>query len=114
MADKRSEKLKAAAIQYAVDYPTSYGKGYKRVDLRKAYIAGAESREPEIGKLEGRLEDERMEYIELENFMNNKVNEAKGIIEKLLHYMNPIIAIKSEEDRNKAISEAEEFLSRKE
>ena len=67
-----------------------------------------------IAKLEAKLEDERMEYIELENLMNNKVNEAKGIIEKLLYYSNPMNAIKYEEDWKKAISEAEEFLSRKE
>ena len=35
------EQIKQKGIKYACDYPTSYGKGYKRVDLRKAYIAGA-------------------------------------------------------------------------
>lgn len=35
------EELKKEAIKYAVDYPTAFGRGYKRVDLRVAYIAGA-------------------------------------------------------------------------
>ena len=46
------KELKKEAIQYAVDYPTSYGKGYKHKDLRVAYLAGAEPREKRISKLE--------------------------------------------------------------
>lgn len=45
-------ELKKEAIQYAVDYPTSYGKGYKHKDLRIAYLAGAEPREKRITELE--------------------------------------------------------------
>lgn len=45
-------ELKQEAIQYAVDYPTSYGKGYKHKDLRIAYLAGAEPREKQIAELE--------------------------------------------------------------
>lgn len=46
------KELKKEAIQYAVDYPTSYGKGYKHKDLRIAYLAGAEPREKRIAELE--------------------------------------------------------------
>ena len=46
------EELKKEAIKYAVDYPTNYGKGYKRKDLRLAYLAGAEPREKRIADLE--------------------------------------------------------------
>lgn len=42
------EELKKEAIKYAVDYPTSYGKGYKRKDIRTAYLASAEPREKQI------------------------------------------------------------------
>ena len=35
-----TEELKQKGIKFACEYPTSYGKGYNRVDLRKAYIAG--------------------------------------------------------------------------
>ena len=37
----------------------------------------------ENGKLEGLLEDEKMEYIELENFKNNEIDEIRKEIEKL-------------------------------
>ena len=50
------EELKKEAIKYAVDYPTSYGKGYKHKDLRIAYLAGAEPREKRIAELERKLE----------------------------------------------------------
>lgn len=46
------EELKEEAIKYAVDYSTSYGKGYKHKDLRIAYLAGAEPREKRIEELE--------------------------------------------------------------
>lgn len=38
------EALKKQAIKYAANYPTSYGKGYKRKDLRTAFIAGHKAR----------------------------------------------------------------------
>ena len=38
---KYATELKQEAIQYACDYPFN-PKGYKRVDIRKAYIAGGE------------------------------------------------------------------------
>ncbi len=50
------EELKKEAIKYAVDYPTSYGKGYKHKDLRIAYLAGAEPREKQIANLEAQIE----------------------------------------------------------
>ena len=50
------EELEKEAIKYAVDYPTSYGKGYKHKDLRIAYLAGAEPREKEIAELEAQIE----------------------------------------------------------
>ena len=37
----------------------------------------------ENGKLEGFLQDEKMEYFELENFKNNEINEIKKENEKL-------------------------------
>lgn len=46
------EELTREAVKYAVDYPTSYGKGYKHKDLRIAYLAGAEPREKRIAELE--------------------------------------------------------------
>ena len=42
------EELKKEAIKYAVDYPSSCGKGYMHKDLRIAYLAGAEPREKQI------------------------------------------------------------------
>lgn len=50
------EELKKEAIQYAVDYPTSYGKGYKHKDLRIAYLAAAEPREKRIAELKAQIE----------------------------------------------------------
>ena len=83
------EELKKEAIKFAVGYPTSYGKGYKHKDLRIAYLAGAEPREKRIeeldkenGKLEGKLADLQSEYVELENFKNNEVNELKAQLTK--------------------------------
>lgn len=43
-----TEELKQKGIKYACEYPTSYGKGYKRVDIRKAYIAGYEEATKEL------------------------------------------------------------------
>ena len=51
------EELKKEAIKFAVDYPTSYGKGYKHKDLRIAYLAGAELREKRIEELEAQIEE---------------------------------------------------------
>lgn len=58
------EKLKEEAIKYAVDYPTSYGKGYKHKDLRIVHLAGAEPREKRIADLERKLEQTEKDLID--------------------------------------------------
>ena len=73
-----TEKLKREGIKYACDYPTSYGKGYKRVDLRKAYIAGAEPREKKIAKLEEQITKWKEDYIALENLKDNQIEKMKS------------------------------------
>lgn len=58
--------------------------------LERAYICGRRKSEERIekldkenGKLEGKLADLQSEYVELENFHNNEVNELKAQIEEL-------------------------------
>ena len=58
------EELKKEAIQYAIDYPTSYGNGYKHKDLRIAYLAGAEPREKRIAELKQQIEKMKHDVIE--------------------------------------------------
>lgn len=47
--------------------------------------------EKENGKLEGFLEDERMEYYELENFKNNEIKELKDKSKKIILRMIDIL-----------------------
>lgn len=75
------DEMKKEAIQYAIDYPTSYGKGYKHKDLRIAYLAGAEPREKRIAELEKELKAEK-EYSatlrkEIDEFTNSHTLCAK-------------------------------------
>ena len=76
--------LKQKGIKYACEYPTSYGKGYKRVDLRKAYIAGAESRQPEIDNLSKHI-------LELQKDKGESVDEnrkARKLLKEFLDFAN--------------------------
>lgn len=75
------EELKKEAIKYAVDYPTSYGKGYKHKDLRIAYLTSAEPREKRIAELEQKIES-------LEN--NSSLHE--GILWNDIHNQDKKIA----------------------
>ena len=75
------EELKKEAIQYAVDYPTSYGKGYKHKDLRIAYLAGAEPREKRIAELEAQIV--KMQCCENCAFFKDKTYEICHNIKKL-------------------------------
>lgn len=89
------EELKKEAIKFAVDYPTSYGKGYKHKDLRIAYLAGAEPREERIEELE-KENAELKEKLKPENclkllakdgyvkFTSDQLTHAKEIIREYI------------------------------
>lgn len=73
----------------------------------------------ENGKLEGFLEDEKMEYYELENFKNNEIKELKDktkkIIKELMWFCKDYTTIGiPEENRSinskKVYKQAEDFL----
>lgn len=73
----------------------------------------------ENGKLEGFLEDEKMEYYELENFKNNEIKELKDktkkIIKELMYFCKDYTTIGiPEENRSinskKVYKQAEDFL----
>lgn len=71
------EELKKEAIKYAVNYPTSYGKGYKHKDLRIAYLAGAEPREKQI-----QIDAEQIRALQKQNGELTDENERlKGDLE---------------------------------
>ena len=73
------EELKKEAIKYAVDYPTSYGKGYKHKDLRIAYLTGAEPREKQI-----QIDAEQIRALQKQNGeLTDKVKELEEQIEKM-------------------------------
>ncbi|MBO7123255.1 MAG: hypothetical protein J6V90_08255 [Treponema sp.] len=54
-------------------------KSEREVRVNDDYLKG-------ICELEGKVEDWTSEYYELENFMNNKLSEAKKIIKELLDF----------------------------
>ena len=66
--------------------------------------------EKENGKLEGFLEDERMEYYELENFKNNEIKELKDRTKKIIKYLLDYPYHAREEDFMQHIKEIEDFL----
>lgn len=128
------KELKKEAIQYAVDYPTSYGKGYKHKDLRVAYLAGAEPREKRITELEKACNEteelltkqieatykvveennelkEKLEHrncVDCSNHGSNiKLLKAKKIIKTLLRLWNNVM---TKETVKALITEAEQFL----
>ena len=73
------DELKQEAIKYAVDYPTSYGKGYKHKDLRVAYLAGAEPREKQIIE----LEQEKCELLGLIQGKDKVIKDLEAQIERM-------------------------------
>lgn len=64
----------------------------------------------ENGKLEGFLEDEKMEYYELENFKNNEIKELKDKTKKIIEYLLDYPYHAREEDFIQHIKETEDFL----
>ena len=64
----------------------------------------------ENGKLEGFLEDEKMEYYELENFKNNEIKELKDKTKKIIEYLLEYPYHAREEDFMQHIKEIEDFL----
>ena len=64
----------------------------------------------ENGKLEGSLEDEKMEYYELENFKNNEIKELKDKAKKIIEYLLDYPYHAREEDFIQHIKEVEDFL----
>lgn len=64
----------------------------------------------ENGKLEGFLEDEKMEYYELENFKNNEIKELKDKTKKIIEYLLDYPYYAREEDFMQHIKETEDFL----
>ncbi len=68
----------------------------------------------ECGKLEGKIQDWTSEYYELENFMNNKLDEAKEIIKDLLGLKSSISSTKDAESRFVVREKAKKFLEAKE
>jgi regulator of replication initiation timing len=64
----------------------------------------------ENGKLEGFLEDEKMEYYELENFKNNEIKELKDKTKKIIEYLLDYPYHTREEDFMQHIKETEDFL----
>ena len=98
------EELKKEAIKYAVDYPSSCGKGYMHKDLRIAYLAGAEPREKQI-----QIDAEQIRALQKQNGeLTDKLTKAKQFIRDFLSvavdYICPI-------DKNYSlIAEAEQFI----
>ena len=78
------EELKKEAIKYAVDYPTSYGKGYKHKDLRIAYLAGAEPREKRIEELENKIADIKANCDFALEGKDVEIKELKEVLKGLL------------------------------
>lgn len=79
-----TEELKKEAVKYAVDYPTSYGKGYKHKDLRIAYLAGALPREKQI-----EIDAEQIRALQKQNGeLTDKVKELEAQIEKMKSCVN--------------------------
>ena len=64
----------------------------------------------ENGKLEGFLEDEKMEYYELENFKNNEIKKLKNKTKKIIEYLLEYPYHAREEDFIQHIKEIEDFL----
>ena len=82
------EELKKEAIKYAVDYHTSYGKGYKHKDLRIAYLAGAEPREKRIEELENKIADIKANCDLAIEGRDVKIKELEQENNKLLDIIN--------------------------
>lgn len=77
------EELEKEAIKYAVDYSTSYGKGYKHKDLRIAYLAGAEPREKQIEIDAEQIRALQKQNGELADELTLTNNECKDMREEL-------------------------------
>ena len=89
-------------------------KSEREVRVNDDYLKGVCEKEAEIGKLEGKVQDWTSEYYELENFMNNKLDEAKKIIKDLLGLKSSISSAKEVERRFVIREKAEKFLEVKE
>ena len=114
------EELEKEAKVFATYYESLFPDEFET--FYKAFLKVAEPREEHIselekenGNLEGKLADWQSEYIELENFKNNEVNElkaqltkAKGIITNLVE---DLAVIDGEQTKElKAVKEAVQFL----
>lgn len=85
-------------------------KSEREVRVNDDYLRG-------ICELESKVEDWTSEYCELENFMNNKLAEAKEIIKKFSEFVNNEAEYDSEHPQehtdkwNKLCEQVEQFLS---
>ena len=84
-----NKELKKEAIQYAVDYPTSYGKGYKHKDLRIAYLAGAEPREKRITHLMASLADVSVKSALRIVALEKQLDKSKALLAKWVELYKP-------------------------
>ena len=89
MTEKALEK---EAIKYAVDYPTSYGKGYRHKDLRIAYLAGAEPREKQI-----QIDAEQIRALQKQN--RELTDKVKELEEELIEADNATDVFNAQEKR---------------
>ena len=80
------------------------------LSLCKSAVERIEELEKENGKLEGFLEDERMEYYELENFKNNEIKELKDKTKKIIEYLLDYPYHAKEVDFMQHIKETKDFL----
>ena len=98
-ADNRDELLKEKAeLKEQNANLIAMLKSEREVRVNDDYLKG-------ICELEGKVEDWTSEYYELENFMNNKLSEAKKIVKHLLP------SCRNYPDNNlEWIKKAEEFL----
>ena len=105
------EELKKEAIKYAVDYSTNYGKGYKRKDLRIAYLAGAEPREKKIEDLEKHHKSVCESLTNTHRNIREQLAKAKELLRFWVNdFYDSFNHSNKYEARHKALVETEQFL----
>lgn len=111
------EEVDKESLKHFIDcvdneYCVVYNQEYVNKLNKRIYELQKENDElnKENGKLEGFLEDERMEYCELENFKNNEIKELKDKIKKIIEYLLDYPYHAREEDFMQHIKETEDFL----
>jgi predicted nucleic acid-binding Zn-ribbon protein len=122
--EEKLEQTEKALADYQFNYPSikeleqeNAALKNEIVNLKGVIESLSEQRdgfEKECGKLEGKVQDWTSEYYELENFMNNKVAEAKEIIKGLLSLKSTVSSAQDIKNRFSVREKAEEFLGKEE